>query len=307
MRVVLANDGSAGAVQATALADAIAWPSHTILRVISVIEPVAMPISGPWTSGVAPAPELDASISGHFEELNADVVERLAAPGRDVEGTVVRGRPASAIVDEARDFGADLVIVGSRGHGTIASLLLGSVSSEVVDQASCPVLVARAPTISRVVLATDGSPSARAAEAILADWSIFDTLPIRVVSVADVVPAWATGLAPTLHRHLLDTNAADRRQARAEHEGIAAAAVARLRERGATVDAEMRTGDPAAEIIAVAEERTADIIVLGSRGRTGLTRLLLGSVARNVLSGSSASVLIVREGTGPAGAAPGGS
>ena len=54
---------------------------------------------------------------------------------------------------------------------------------------------------------------------------------------------------------------------------------------------------PAGEIIAAAEKRGADLIVLGSRGRTGLTRLLLGSVARNVLSGSTASVLVVHEPT----------
>jgi nucleotide-binding universal stress UspA family protein len=57
----------------------------------------------------------------------------------------------------------------------------------------------------------------------------------------------------------------------------------------------MRHGDPAAEIIAGAEASGADLIVLGSRGLTGLTRLLLGSVARNVLSGSTASVLVVRD------------
>jgi nucleotide-binding universal stress UspA family protein len=62
----------------------------------------------------------------------------------------------------------------------------------------------------------------------------------------------------------------------------------------------MREGDAAAEAIAVAEERGADLIVLGSRGRTGLTRLVLGSVARNVLSGSTASVLVVHKRPGKA-------
>jgi nucleotide-binding universal stress UspA family protein len=57
----------------------------------------------------------------------------------------------------------------------------------------------------------------------------------------------------------------------------------------------MRHGDPAAEVIAGAEASGADLIVLGSRGLTGLARLLLGGVARNVLSGSTASVLVARD------------
>ena len=94
---------------------------------------------------------------------------------------------------------------------------------------------------------------------------------------------------------------------RAEHERIATDAATRLRDGGRVVDVEVRAGDAAEEIIAVVEQQRADLVVLGSRGRTGLTRLLLGSVARNVLSGSTASVLIVRDGTeelAEVGAAP---
>ena len=57
----------------------------------------------------------------------------------------------------------------------------------------------------------------------------------------------------------------------------------------------MRTGDAAAEIIAAAAEVGADLVVIGSRGRTGLASVVLGSVARNVLHGSTASVLVVHE------------
>jgi nucleotide-binding universal stress UspA family protein len=297
MRVLIAYDGSPGATEAVALAEAIAWPQGSILRVVSVIEPVLVPISGPWDRGYAPAPELDAAITAYADETIRKVVERLAAPSRSTEGKVIRGRAASAIVDDSRDFGADLVMVGSRGQGTIASLLLGSVSSEVVDHASCPVLVARTGTLSRVVFATDESRSAEGAEAILARWPIFAGLPIRVVSIADVVRPWTTGIAPTMYGQVLDAYDADLRESKAEHQRIATDTAARLREGGRTAVAEMRDGDAAGEIVGVAEQRDADLIVLGSRGRTGLTRLLLGSVARNVLSGSNASVLIVRDGT----------
>ena len=294
MRVLLANDGSAGATQAAALVRSITWPSDLVLRVVNVIEPMLMPISGPWDRGAALAPELDAAITAYADGSMREVVEHLAATSGSLEGKVIRGRAASAIIHEARDFRADLVIVGSRGHGTIASLLLGSVSSEVVDHASCPVLVARSATLSRVVFATDESPSAEGAEAILARWPIFTGLPIRVVSVADVVRPWTTGIAPTMYGPVLDAYDAELRESKVEHQRIAANTAARLREGGRTAVAEMRDGDAAGEILAVAEQRDADLIALGSRGRTGLTRLLLGSVARNVLSGGTASVLIVR-------------
>jgi nucleotide-binding universal stress UspA family protein len=299
MRVLLAYDGSAGAAEAAALTVAMPWPSDSVLQVVSVIEPILSTMSGPWDRGTALSPELDAAITASAIETLGEVVERLRSSGKSVIGNVVRGRAASAIIDNARDFRADLIIVGSRGHGAIATLLLGSVSNEIVDHAPCAVLVARRGTLSRAVFATDDSPSAQAAEGILARWPIFAGLPLRVVSVAEVVHPWTTGIAPTMYGQVLDAYAAELSDSKAQHQRIATDAAARLREVGRAVDFEVRDGDAAGEIIAVAEQRGADLIVLGSRGRTGLSRLLLGSVARNVLSGSPASVLIVHEAAAP--------
>jgi nucleotide-binding universal stress UspA family protein len=297
MRVLLAYDGSAGAAEAAALAEAISWPGDSVLRAISVIEPILSPMSGPWDRGSVLSPELDAAITASANETLREVEDRLASSARSVDGNVLRGRAASVIVDDAREFRADLVIVGSRGHGAIATLLLGSVSSEVVDHAPCPVLVARGRSLSRAVFATDDSPSAQAAEAILSRWPVFAGLPIHVLSVAEVVHPWTTGIAPTMYGQVLNAYAAELRESKAQHQRIATDAAGRLRESGRRVDSEMRDGDAAGEIIAAAEKRGADLIVLGSRGRTGLARLLLGSVARNVLSGSTASVLVVHEPT----------
>ncbi len=296
MRVLIAYDGSEGATEAIALAESIAWPSESLIRVVTVIEPILMAMSGPWERGAGYTPELDAMITDSANDMMRKAVDRLKSSGRSVDGQVLRGRAASAIADDARDFHADLIIVGSRGHGAIASLLLGSVSGEVVDHAPCPVLVARNATVHNVVFATDESTTARRAEEILAGWQIFAGTPIRVVSVAEVIHPWTTGIAPTMYQQALDAYAADLREAKVEHERMAADAAARLRERGRVVEAEMREGDAAVEIVAVATEQSADLIVLGSRGRTGLSRLMLGSVARNVVSGSTASVLIVRDG-----------
>jgi nucleotide-binding universal stress UspA family protein len=297
MRVLLAYDGSAGAAEAAALTQAIPWPRDSILRVVNVLEPILSPMSGPGDRVSVPSADLDATLTASANETLREVVQRLGSSVRSVDGGVLRGRAASVIVDDAREFRADLVIVGSRGHGAIATLLLGSVSSEVVDHAPCPVLVARGRSLTGVVFATDDSPSGHAAEAILARWPIFAGLPIHVLSVAEVVHPWTTGIAPTIDGQVLDAYAAELGESRAQHQQIATIAATRLRESGRHVDSEMREGDPAEEIIAAAAKRGADLIVLGSRGRTGLTRLLLGSVARNVLSGSNASVLVVHEPT----------
>lgn len=293
MRALIAVDGSAGAARALALAQTIAWPAQSRLRIVSVAEPGAWipPLPRvPMTAAPPPDPELVA----HFEAQQAEIVERFALVG-GAEAAILRGRPASAIIRDADDFGADVIFVGSRGHGPIASLVLGSVSAEVVDHAPCPVLVARRETLSRVVLASDDSLSARAAEDVLVGWPIFSSAPIGVVSVADAVRPWSSGIAPMLQRQARDAYAQDLDEATRAAESAGREAAARLREAGRSADGAVRRGDPAAEIIAFAEEQQADLIVLGSRGRSPLAEIVLGSVARNVLGGSLASVLVVRE------------
>jgi len=294
MRVLLAFDGSAGATQAVELAESIAWPPHTTLRIVSVVAPRVLVESLPRPLAVGTGSALEAELVTYLEMQQVEMVDRLAARDRQVEAVVLRGRPATAIIEDAVAFSADVLVVGSRGHGRIASLVLGSVSAEVVDHAPCPVLVVRRATLSQLLLATDGSPSARIAEDIVGGWPIFDRLPIRVVSVADVVRPLTSGIAPLMHRQVIDASAKDLDAAIGVSERIAQESATRLRHAGHPTETEVRPGDAAAEIISVADERQADLVVLGSRGRTGLTRILLGSVARNVLAGSGASVLIVR-------------
>lgn len=75
------------------------------------------------------------------ERVQADALKALAAESMDIEGMLVRDFPAMALLEAAKD--ADLLIVGSRGHGGFSGLLLGSVSSQVAHHAPCPVLIVR--------------------------------------------------------------------------------------------------------------------------------------------------------------------
>jgi nucleotide-binding universal stress UspA family protein len=296
MRVLIAYDGSPGAEQSLRLADSIDWPADSTIRIASVIEPTLSFVGAPMAGGFdIPPPEVDAEITAYQQEQVTKAAQSLRSDDRTVEGIVLRGRPATALVDEATRFGADLVMGGSRGHGTISRLLLGSVSAEVVDHAPCPILVSRTQSISRVIFAADGSAPSAAAETLLSTWPIFEHLPIDVVSVAEVVEPWHTGIAPTMYRQVLEAHTQDLAEAGAEHTRIADEATARLRAVGRQAEATLRKGDAAAEIIAAVADLGADLVVIGSRGRTGLTSVVLGSVARNVLHGSTASVLVVHE------------
>src|SRR3954468_11460654 len=296
MRVLIAYDGPAGAEQSLRLADSLEWPPDSTLRIASVIEPTLLFVGAPTAGGLdIPPPEVDAEITSHQEDLVTEAAARLRSAGRTVEAVVLRGRPATALVEEATRVGADLAIGGSRGHGSISRLLLGSVSAELVDQAPCPVLVSRTPSIGRVIFATDGSVPSGAAEAVLSSWTIFDDLPIHVVSVADVSEPWHTGIAPGMYRQVSEAHAKDLVDSRGEHARVAEETAERLRAVGRRAEPVTRTGDAAAEIIAAAADLGADLVVIGSRGRTGLARVVLGSVARNGLQGSTTSVLVVRE------------
>ena len=295
MRVLLAYDASGGAEEAVALASALRWPAGSAVRVVAVIEPSAalVPAVPLTTAGLVTSPEIEAQIR---EQLASDVdgvVRRLKTANLAAEGVVLNGRAASVIVDEARRFSADVVVAGSRGHGPIATLVLGSVSAELVDHATCPVLVARGRSAKRVLLASDGSAFASHAESLVAAWPMFEEADIRVISVAEVVRPWHTGLAPSMYRQVVEAYASDLAKAKTEQDAVARGAVERLTAAGRSADAKLRVGDAAAEIIDEASSWGADLVVLGSRGLTGLSRIVLGSVARNVLQGTHTSVLIV--------------
>lgn len=302
MRILLATDGSRAADQARDLVAALPWREGGRVRIVSVAPTRADLLGVPWTVDGQPAADRleDEGLRVHREAL--EVAEREISSARSdlvIEPVLIRGRAPSVIVDEARAMPADLIVVGHRGHGRWESMLLGSVSSEVVDHAPCPVLVARDERLGPVVFADDGSSSARMAEAVLTSWPLFTGLPVTVLTVAEEGFQYAAALAPMLYSETMsqyaDSTEEFKRIAREENE----AAAGRLREAGFEATGLIREGPAAHEIVAAARERGAGLIVVGTRGQTGLRRLILGSVARNVLLHAPCSVLVVREAVSP--------
>jgi nucleotide-binding universal stress UspA family protein len=302
MRVLVATDGSEAGAVGVEIAAGIPWPEDSLIRVAEAIDPGAALIGMTWPApGVVDLDRLETDLRSGAERNVSAARARLERAGLRTEAVVLTGRPATAIVDQARAMGADLIVVGSRGHGTIESMLLGSVSAEVVDHAPVPVLVARGKRIDRVVLAWDGSPCAGLAADLVTDWSIFNASTVRVVSVAKIGIPWWTGFPEPGSAEMMPMYIDAARAARAERDTLAHDMRQRLQAIGRSVEDDCRDGDPATEILAAARETTADLIVMGSHGRTGLTRLVLGSVARNVLQHATCSVLVVRDVTAGSG------
>jgi nucleotide-binding universal stress UspA family protein len=295
MRILLAIDGSAAAMRARDVVDRIAWPEGSVVRVVAALRHVNDRVAPGLSTESVDQRTIETSDARRLDDTLESAIRDLGHSGRTVERVLLRGRPASAIVAEAKSFDADLIVVGNRGHGAFETTLLGSVSAEVVDHAPCPVLVVRNERIDSILFATDGSAAAEHAEHVLTDWPIFAGRPVAAVCVAEVGMPWSTGMSPGIYDQVLESYTLAVDEARRQCQVIADATIARLADAGYTGQAVVREGSAAEEICDAARERVADLVVIGTRGHTGLVRLVLGSVARNVLVHAPCSVLVVRE------------
>lgn len=292
MRILLAVDGSAASLHARDLVASLAWPQGSTIRLISTYDP---PI-GWFTPGPMTADWL-ASTDEALRRQAEDALAAMATPFSDrgwlVDRQVVAGRAATEILSAADGLHADLIVVGSRGRGPIRSMLLGSVSAEVADQARCSVLVARGPRASRLLVTTDGSECSATVGHVVTAWGVFRGLEAVVLSVAPVdSPTFE--MMVSLYTMGSESIAGRREELLARHRGYAVDLARTLTDGGIPAAANLQAGDAAHEILRAAGQRDTDLIVTGSRCLHGLDRWLLGSVSRNVLVHADASVLVVR-------------
>ena len=298
MRILLAVDGSVSSDRATELVATFNLPPDSLIRVVGVHRPYSDFLGMAWASmgeGSSVSETEEEAEMRHLREAIARAEVVLARPEVKIEGFLVQGRPGSSIVDEAGAMAADLVVVGSRGHGRIATMLLGSTASEIVDHAPCPVLVARHKHLGPLAFADDGSNSARHAETVFTRWPIFAGMPVSVVTVAEVAVPVAAGFTPGLYDQVLESYTKSVDDAREEVRAEASSEAHRLDDAGLLATPIALEGDPATEIVRFATERDIATIVMGTRGHTGLARLIMGSTARKVLVHAPCSVLVVRE------------
>jgi nucleotide-binding universal stress UspA family protein len=134
LRIAVAQDGTPEADAAQRRAEELAAQTHATLEILTVLAP---PAAMPGVAGYAPVdpPEPDRIVN----EAIRSVDSRLAAGGRRLDG------PPARTLAEACEDGTDLLVAGSRGYGPVMRVLLGSVSTQLVHMAPCPVLVVPRP------------------------------------------------------------------------------------------------------------------------------------------------------------------
>jgi nucleotide-binding universal stress UspA family protein len=254
--------------------------SLTLVHVATVPPPAHLKPDDSW------AALLRERLSADRARL-AELRERLAGQPVELSQVIVDGEPDPGLADAARELGADLVVVGTHGRTGLGRLLLGSVAEKTIRLASSSVLVARgevpASGYRRVVVGTDFSPLA---------WAALERAVELVAPGGDirVVYAWQ---APYIEYDVAGRMFEALRQA-------AEAEVASHRERiltmprplGVTIGLDLADG--AAFSVLDRASEAADLVVVGSHGRRGVRRLLLGSVAEATVRHARCSVLVAR-------------
>jgi nucleotide-binding universal stress UspA family protein len=305
-RILCGTDLSPASEPAWAEAQLLARLLGAEIVLLHVVSPLVIP------PGVGPEVYVPPHLYQQLvDDADRDARERLArlcdrrAPSSaKVTTRVEHGMAADRILHVAAEDGADMCVLGTHGRTGLGRVLLGSVADRVVRLARCPVVTVRArpgvpvampDRLTRICYATDFSASAHAAwpwvltlaEAARAEVDLVHVMP-EVVAGREVPAALIGQTAEGFRAH-------GEAQAR------------RLIDAGPLPAARAHplilAGPPAAAIVRSAETRSADLIVMGTRGWSGLRRWMLGSVALHVIQAAPCAVLTVGPGA-PEGEEP---
>jgi len=301
-RILCAVDFSKHSRRALNHAVAIARWYDAEVTALYVFSPAPVAAFGPGAAAFEPIVLTDVDL----ERLVADVREFAApesAPNVVVDATVRQGFPATEIVECAQTIGADLVVLGTHGRSGVERLLLGSVAERVLRRAECPVLTVPV-----------GQP-----DAVPAGFPVFKAIvcPVDFSDASMLALEYALSLARETDAHLtvlhvasfaleqtmLDTAAAENGMTLAEFRRLTEQDLeARLRgtvpadaSDYCRVDTLLTHGKPGIEVVRVATDRHADLIVMGVHGRGAVDLTLFGSTTQHVVRAAHCPVLTIRQ------------
>jgi nucleotide-binding universal stress UspA family protein len=266
------------------------WPAGTEARVLSIIDDADLSLKV-WGDDGHGLSALRREMYRRGEQISALGVERLRRIGIPSQTVIMSGDAEYLISFAARSWPADLILIRANNRNDFRNRSLGSVAKSVVKNAPCSVEVVRARTQAetteaardfKVLLATDGSEASIAASQAIAEVSWPEDTEVRVVSVVNPMvysleELGVTGDARTDYAHRAIGNAVQ----------VLSSAPVRI-------SAEVIAGNAARQITARAKHWGADLIVLGTNERRGLSRLLFGSTSAAVANRAHCSVRIIR-------------
>ena len=291
--VVAATDLSDTAAAALRWAAAIATDHGAALHIVH-----ALNLAG-WATDYL---MVDATVPAHLEEATREklslLVQESHFQGLDTSWEVVPGEPSEVVLTAAAAKRSNLIVVGTRGPRGLDYLLLGSTARRVVQRASCPVVTVHPQAadqerpVRRILVATDFSDEAESALRVSLDLIEGETAPAELILLhAYVVPY---DVLPVDGYVSTPAGLQQWQTAQADVEARLESLARIPQEQGTKVQILGCEGFPPEVILDKANLETVDLIAMGTRGRTGLSHVLLGSTAERVIHRAPCPVLTVR-------------
>lgn len=290
--VVAAVDGTPAAGRALEFLDGYGGDRAQVQVICANVQP--RPVIA-WPEVPINMRAVEDALLERGREVSDAAVARLRGRGFNAETSVQLGFPADAIVGEARSRGAEMIVMGTRGHGVLAGFALGSVAMRVVHAAPVPVFLVRPESrlpaqlgrSLRVLLAHDGSePAQRAASALASLRWWLGELDVQIVHVQQAL----TVLEMIMPPH----DDAIRQWSSAVGEEAAREARRLFEAEGIASHLHLSSGDPAMEIVQMAADTKCDLVFMGTRGRGAAHHALVGSVALKVAAHAAVPVALVK-------------
>ncbi|MGB8908440.1 MAG: universal stress protein [Candidatus Cybelea sp.] len=283
---VVALDGSECALRALDLALMLAKGTSSKISVCSVADPA--PAYG--TGSPATIEEAVAQIHAHAKSVVDQALAKAIESGATATGIVLDGEPVFEIVSYAKAIGADGIVAGTHGRSGLKRLFMGSVAEGVLRTASVPVFTVRAEarvaTNARILVPIDGSSCSLEALDLAVGLAAQLDAEVIVCHVVDLARAatMSGGQAQLVAGCLEELEA----------EGMAIVAAAKNHALGrVSISAQTADGAPVAEIVRLAAAIEPAFIVIGSHGRSGFNRLVMGSVTEGLVRSAPVPVMVV--------------
>jgi nucleotide-binding universal stress UspA family protein len=270
----------------------------TVMHVSDVLPVTAYTIAGPIFPPALLTPEDRTAMLAAMKKFAAEET----ASGVSMEFDVAQGRPATEIVEKAKEMGCDLLVLGTHGHAGFDRLVLGSIAEKVLRKAECPVLTVpcRAPAavpvspglFKQILCAVDFSPCSIHALDYAVSLAEEADAHLEVVHVVELPPGTPADLQdgidlPRDLRTFVEDTIKERRQRLGDLIPIDARTYC-------TIDTVLTSGRPHREILRIADEQHAGVIVMGVHGHSAVDVLLFGSTTNHIVRQATCPVLTLR-------------